>query len=103
MNPLASKEVGDSSMERFFRTNDNIKIDLSKFHGRLQPEEFLDWLSAIKKLFEYKEITRRPKSKINYYKASRLCFNLVEQGARDAFSEREDEDFILGEDEILAP
>ncbi|CAL9127455.1 unnamed protein product [Musa acuminata var. zebrina] len=78
INSLASKEiVGDSSMERYFHANGNIKSDLLEFHGRLQPEEFLDWLSVVEKLFEYKEITRRPKSKINYYKASKLCFNLI--------------------------
>lgn len=39
--PFASKEaVRGSSMERFFQTNNNIKIDLSEFHSRFQLEEF---------------------------------------------------------------
>jgi hypothetical protein len=31
-----------------------LKIDLPEFHGLLQPGEFLEWLSAIEKLFDYK-------------------------------------------------
>ena len=31
-------------------------MDIPEFHGHLQLEEFLDWLSATKKLFEYKEV-----------------------------------------------
>ncbi|KAK9920986.1 hypothetical protein M0R45_029520 [Rubus argutus] len=30
-------------------------MDLPEFHGRLNPEEFLEWLSAIEKFFDYKE------------------------------------------------
>lgn len=43
-------------MGRHWRALDFIKVDIPDFHGRLHPEEFLDWLSAIEKFFDFKGI-----------------------------------------------
>jgi hypothetical protein len=40
---------------RFYRDSNTLKIDLLEFYGRLQTEEFLEWHSAIEKLFDYRE------------------------------------------------
>lgn len=57
MNPFVSKELIEDSRD-FFGANDNIKIDLLKFYGRLQLEEFFDWFSVIDKFFEYKKMLK---------------------------------------------
>ena len=38
---------------RFYHDIKHITIDLLEFHGRLQPEEFLKYLSAIEKFLDY--------------------------------------------------
>ncbi|GFY84891.1 hypothetical protein Acr_03g0016650 [Actinidia rufa] len=38
-----------------------IEFDLPEFHGCLQPEEFLNYLSAFEKFFDYKVTTQRVK------------------------------------------
>ncbi|PON89776.1 hypothetical protein TorRG33x02_144560 [Trema orientale] len=32
------------------------KIDVPEFHNGLQPEEFLDWMTIVKKILEFKEV-----------------------------------------------
>ncbi|XP_077249180.1 uncharacterized protein LOC143888627 [Tasmannia lanceolata] len=54
VNPFANTRE-EARLRRFYRDFDTVKIDLPEFHGRLQPEEFLEWLSAIEKFFDYKE------------------------------------------------
>ncbi|KAM1025349.1 hypothetical protein FF1_038463 [Malus domestica] len=48
-NSFGIRERGRA--KRFTHDFDTIKIDLPEFHGRLIPEEFLEWLSAIEKFF----------------------------------------------------
>ncbi|KAK0592440.1 hypothetical protein LWI29_019234 [Acer saccharum] len=43
---------------------DSFEIELPEFYGRLHPEEFLDWLSAIEKYFDYKETPEGQRVKI---------------------------------------
>ncbi|XP_027348022.1 uncharacterized protein LOC113859448 [Abrus precatorius] len=43
---------------------DNIKIDIPKFEGRLQPYEFVDWLQTVELVFELKDIPEEQKVKI---------------------------------------
>jgi len=46
-----------------FRDND-IKVDIPDFEGKLQPDEFVDWLQTVERVFEYKEILEEKKVKI---------------------------------------
>ena len=55
---------GETVMERFLRASEVVKIDLPEFRGRLQPKEFLEWLSAIEKFFEYKNIPENQQVKL---------------------------------------
>ncbi|KAL5798441.1 hypothetical protein ACOSQ2_003261 [Xanthoceras sorbifolium] len=34
-----------------------IKVDVPDFHGRLHPEDFLDWLGSVEKFFDWKELS----------------------------------------------
>ncbi|XP_052206004.1 non-functional NADPH-dependent codeinone reductase 2-like isoform X2 [Diospyros lotus] len=38
------------------RWDSGFKLDLPKFHGGLDPEDFLDWLVAIEELLDFKEV-----------------------------------------------
>ena len=44
--------------------HDSFKVELPEFHGRLHPEEFLEWLSSIEKYFDYKETPAEQRVKI---------------------------------------
>ena len=46
-----------------FRDND-IKVDIPDFKGKLHPDEFFDWLQTVERVFEYKEILEEKKVKI---------------------------------------
>ncbi len=37
----------------FLRSTDAVKVDLLEFHGCFKLEKFLEWLSAIEKVFIY--------------------------------------------------
>ncbi|KAG6523183.1 hypothetical protein ZIOFF_013036 [Zingiber officinale] len=62
VNPFADRNVRNF-VEKINRTAD-VKVDIPEFHGRLQPEGFLDWLSAVDKFFEYKDIPDGQKVKL---------------------------------------
>ncbi|XP_022857684.1 uncharacterized protein LOC111378688 [Olea europaea var. sylvestris] len=38
------------------RWESGFKVDIPEFHGGLSPEEFLDWVTAVKKVLEFKEV-----------------------------------------------
>jgi len=42
----------------------DIKVDISEFDGMLQPDEFVDWLQTVERVFEYKEVPEEQKVKI---------------------------------------
>ena len=42
----------------------NIKLDLPKFQGSLNPKEFVDWLNQIESIFEYYEVQDSKKVKL---------------------------------------
>jgi len=46
-----------------FRDND-IKVDIPDSEGKLHPDEFVDWLQTVERVFEYKEILEEKKVKI---------------------------------------
>jgi len=46
-----------------FRDND-VKVDIPDFEGKLHPDEFVDWLQTVERVFEYKEIHKEKKVKI---------------------------------------
>lgn len=53
VNPFTSCQAEEGRLiERFFQSSDGIKIEIPEFLSRLQPGEFLDWLSVIEKIFD---------------------------------------------------
>ena len=38
-----------------------VKIDLPEFEGRMEPDEFLEWLQTVERIFEYKEVPHERK------------------------------------------
>ena len=44
-------------------TND-FEVEILKFDGKLDPEEFLDWLHTVECVFEYKDIPEDNKVKV---------------------------------------
>lgn len=53
---------GDSSSSRSSRSHrrqlwmNDIKVYIPYFEGKLQPNEFVDWLQNVEHVFEYKEV-----------------------------------------------
>jgi hypothetical protein len=60
----------DSSLTRRCRPHhkssrsDDIRVEIPDFEGKLQPDEFVDWLQTVERVFEYKEVPEEKKVKI---------------------------------------
>ena len=64
-----SSSGGDSSRHprRGPRPTPNLndfKVDIPEFEGKLDPDDFLEWLQTVERVFEYKEIPDEQKVKI---------------------------------------
>ena len=54
-----------SERGRRLSTNSNdFRVEIPEFEGKLDPNEFVEWLSTIEQIFEYKEIPRDNKAKL---------------------------------------
>ncbi|XP_074305180.1 uncharacterized protein LOC141640192 [Silene latifolia] len=42
----------------------DIKVDIPEFHGSLNPEDLLDWLRSVERIFEYKDYNDRKSFKV---------------------------------------
>jgi hypothetical protein len=42
----------------------DVKVDIPEFEGRMQPDEFIDWLNTIERIFEYKDVLEHHKVKL---------------------------------------
>ena len=42
----------------------DFKVDIPKFEGKLDPNDFLGWMQTIERIFEYKEISKDKKIKL---------------------------------------
>ena len=49
---------------RFQANNNDFRVEVPEFEGKLDPEEFLDWLHIVERVFEYKDISDDKKVKI---------------------------------------
>jgi len=61
-----------------FKDNE-IKVDIPDFEGKLQPDEFVDWLQIVERVFEYKEILEEKKVNIIAVKLKKhasICGNI---------------------------
>lgn len=68
--PEDEESSSDSSTPRNRRPqkpqvrHDDITVDIPNFEGRLQPDDFIDWLQTVERVFEYKDIHEEKKVKI---------------------------------------
>jgi len=46
-----------------FNSNE-FRVDIPEFEGKLDPEEFLDWLNTVERVFDYKEVPEDKKVKL---------------------------------------
>ncbi|PWA99283.1 hypothetical protein CTI12_AA010070 [Artemisia annua] len=57
----SSEEVEGYNYQNRVRRNKfrefDIKVDIPEFEGRMQPDEFLDWLHTVKRVFDFKEVS----------------------------------------------
>ena len=49
----------------------DFKVAIPEFEGQLNPDEFLDWMSTVKRVFEYKDILDDKKVKLVFLKLRR--------------------------------
>ena len=69
-NLLSSSNEGEQLHRRSRRwqkpsTNSNdFRVEIAKFEGKLDPNEFIEWLSTVKQIFEYEEIQEDKKVKL---------------------------------------
>nr|GFB17832.1 RNA-directed DNA polymerase [Tanacetum cinerariifolium] len=66
--PAGGALFGHSSRQhrrvRRSRHDFDFKFDIPKFDGKIQPDEFLDWLHTIQKVFDFKKVSEDRKMKI---------------------------------------
>ena len=62
-------------MNNFFRPSFDVKVDIPEFEGKMQPEEFIDWLNTVERVFDYKDVPED--RKVSGYQIEETCFNLV--------------------------
>jgi len=49
---------------RFHANNNDFRVEVPEFEGKLDPKEFLDWLHTVERIFEYKDIPNDKKVKL---------------------------------------
>jgi len=69
-----SRHLNSSSDDEPFRvarpepriqaSTSDFKVEIPEFEGKLDPEEFLDWLHTVKRVFEYQDILKDKKVKL---------------------------------------
>jgi hypothetical protein len=73
----------DSSLTRRCRPqrkssrSDDIRVEIPDFEGKLQPDEFVDWLQTVERVFEYKEIPEEKEGKNHCYQVKEACLHMV--------------------------
>ena len=59
-----TSSAGNHQPRRPIVRNNDIKVDIPDFEGKLQPDEFVEWLQTVERVFEYKEVPEDQKVKI---------------------------------------
>jgi len=44
--------------------SNNFGVDIPQFEGKLNPDEFLEWLHTVERIFKYKEVLDDKKTKL---------------------------------------
>ena len=59
--------------------NFNPKLNIPEFDGRMDANEFLDWLNMVEHVFEYYDPPEHEKSEIGGYQDVQECFHFMEK------------------------
>jgi len=86
-NSSSSRPPGFARRGRRYSPNFNdFKVDIPEFEGKLDPDDFIEWLQTVERIFDYKEIPEDKKVKIVALKlrkyASLWWTNLVTKSVR---------------------
>ncbi|KAL6220812.1 hypothetical protein ACLB2K_008566 [Fragaria x ananassa] len=57
----------------------DMKVDIPEFEGRMRPDDFVDWLNTVERVFKYKEIPDEKRVKIVAIKLIKHAFAWWEQ------------------------
>lgn len=53
----------------------DIKVDIPEYDGKMDPDEFLDWMRTVERVFDYKQLTEAHKVKIVALKFRKYASN----------------------------
>jgi hypothetical protein len=59
-----------------FRRDCDVKVDIPEFEGRMQPDEFIDWLNTIERIL-LQRCSRSQESEACCHQATKICLYLV--------------------------
>jgi len=68
-NPISSSSEDEpprkARMEPRFQTNSNdFRVEIPEFEGKLDPDEFIEWMHTVERVFEYKDVPNDTKVKL---------------------------------------
>ena len=73
-NPFATSDEDRERRPRRTRRGNQLaldfKLEILKFEGQLNPDEFIGWISTVERLFEYKDVPNDKETKLVAFK---LC------------------------------
>ena len=73
-SPSDSSRGARRRTRRFQEAHHDFKIDISEFEGKLDPDEFLDWLQPVERVFDFKDIPDEKKVKLVALKLRRYVW-----------------------------
>lgn len=54
-----------------------LRTEIPEFEGKLQPDEFLDWIQTVERIFDLRDIPDNLKVKLVAIKLKKICFVMV--------------------------
>jgi len=63
---------------RIQATTSDFKVKILEYEGKLDPEECLDWLHTVERVFEYKNVPEDKKVKFGSLETQKICLPLVD-------------------------
>jgi len=79
----SSSDGGSSGHRRRGRRHqsncNDFRVHILKFEGKLDLDEFLEWMQTVQRIFEYRELPKDKKVKLVAPQTQKVCLSLVEQ------------------------
>ena len=85
---------------RIEATSIDFKVEMLEFDGKLDHEEFLDWLHTVERVFEYKDIPEDKKVKLVALRLHKYASLWCDQFLCQKSKGKEVQNKNLGEDEV---